>query len=123
MIKLVQMLEVFIQWNKNGYILLNTLIPVQRDDMWAFYDKSGNKVSNGFKYKNIGCSSIKSANNIYPLLEIPEYNVVVVSDEDGKYAFMDTTGNDSILNFLFDEMYMLFQKESHHIDDIQRKRI
>lgn len=91
---------------KNGYILLNTLIPVQRDDMWAFYDKSGNKVSNGFKYKNIGCSSIKSANNIYPLLEIPEYNVVVVSDEDGKYAFMDTTGNDSILNFLFDEMYI-----------------
>ena len=89
---------------KNGYILLNTLIPVQRDDMWAFYDKSGNKVSNGFKYKNIGCSSSKSANNIYPLLEIPEYNVVVVSDEDGKYAFMDTTGNDSILNFLFDEM-------------------
>ena len=91
---------------KNGYILLNTLIPVQRDDMWAFYDKSGNKVSNGFKYKNIGCSSIKSANNIYPLLEIPEYNVVVVSDEEGKYAFMDTTGNDSILNFLFDEMYI-----------------
>ena len=74
--------------------------------MWAFYDKSGNKVSNGFKYKNIGCSSIKSANNIYPLLEIPEYNVVVVSDEEGKYAFMDTTGNDSILNFLFDEMYI-----------------
>ena len=91
---------------KNGYILLNTLIPVEQDGMWAFFDKTGKKVSNGFKYKDIGCSSVKRANNVYPLLEIPEYNVIVVSDEDGNFAFMDTTGNDSILNFLFDEMYI-----------------
>lgn len=91
---------------KNGYILLNTLIPVEQDGMWAFFDKTGKKVSDGFKYKSIGCSSVKNANNIYPLLEIPEYNVIVVSDEDGKYAFMDTSGNDGILNFLFDEMYI-----------------
>ena len=74
--------------------------------MWAFFDKNGKKMSDGFKYKSIGCSGVRSANNIYPLLEIPEYNVVAVSDEEGKYAFMDTTGNDSILNFLFDEMYI-----------------
>ena len=29
-----------------------------------------------------------------------------IKDKEGKYAFMDTTGNDSILNFLFDEMYI-----------------
>ena len=40
------------------------------------------------------------------LLEIPDYNVIVVSDEYGKYAFMDINGNDSILNFLFDEIYI-----------------
>lgn len=91
---------------KNGYILLDTLIPVEQDGMWAFFDKNGKKMSDGFKYKSIGCSGVRSANNIYPLLEIPEYNVVAVSDEEGKYAFMDTTGNDSILNFLFDEMYI-----------------
>ena len=51
-------------------------------------------------------SSVKNGNNIYPLLQIPDYNVIVVSDEEDKYAFMDTTGNDSILNFLFDEIYI-----------------
>ena len=30
----------------------------------------------------------------------------MVSDEEGKYAFIDTTGNDAILNFLFDEIYI-----------------
>lgn len=91
---------------KNGYILMNKLIPVKNGDLWAFFDTSGQKVSDGFKYQCIGCSSVKSGNNIYPLLQIPEYNVVVVSDEEGKYGFMDTTGNDAILNFLFDEMYI-----------------
>lgn len=91
---------------KNGYILLNTLIPVEQDDKWAFFDKNGKKISDGFKYKDIGCNSVKSGNNIYPLLQIPEYNVIVVSDEEGKYAFIDTTGNDAILNFLFDEIYI-----------------
>ena len=91
---------------KNGYILLNKLIPVEQDDMWAFFDLTGKRVSDGFKYKNIGCASVKNGNNIYPLLQIPDYNVIVVSDEEDKYAFMDTTGNDSILNFLFDEIYI-----------------
>ena len=91
---------------KNGYILLNKLIPVKQDGMWAFFDLTGKRVSNGFKYKNIGCESVKNGNNIYPLLQLPDYNVIVVSDEDNKYAFMDTTGNDSILNFLFDEIYI-----------------
>lgn len=91
---------------KNGYILLNKLIPVMQEDKWAFFDITGKKISDGFKYENIGCASVKSSNNIYPLLEIPDYNVIVVSDEYGKYAFMDINGNDSILNFLFDEIYI-----------------
>ena len=91
---------------KNGYILMNKLIPVKKEDLWAFFDTTGKQVSDGFKYQNVGCSSVKNGNNIYPLLEIPEYNVVVVSDEEGKYGLMDTTGNDEILNFLFDEMYI-----------------
>ncbi len=100
---------------KNGYILLNKLIPVQQEDNWGFFDTSGKRVSDGFKYTNVGCEKVKNGNNIYPLLQIPDYNVVVVSDEDGKYAFMDTTGNDSILNFLFDEIYIKVQegKESY----------
>ena len=91
---------------KNGYILLNKLIPVQRDKKWAFFDKKGNNLTNGFKYTNIGCTSTKSGNNVYPLLQIPDYNVIIVSDDDGKYAVMDTNGNDAIINFLFDQMYI-----------------
>lgn len=91
---------------KNGYILLNTLIPVKKNGMWAFFSKTGERISNGFKYSNIGCSNVGRANNVYPLLQIPDYNVIVVSDEYGKYAFMDTKGNDAILNFLFDQVYI-----------------
>ena len=91
---------------KNGYILLDKLIPVKRNNLWAFYDTGGKKVTSDFKYKNIGCTNIKSGNNIYPLLQIPEYNVIVVSDELGKFAFVDTEGNDSILNFIFDQIYI-----------------
>lgn len=91
---------------KNGYILLSKLIPVKQGEKWAFFDITGKRISDGFKYEKVGCASVRSSNNVYPLLEIPEYNVIVVSDEYGKYAFMDTNGNDSILNFLFDEIYI-----------------
>lgn len=91
---------------KNGYIILNELIPVLRDDKWAFYNTTGKMITNGFIYENIGCSNIRSGNNLYPLLEIPDYNVIVVGDEFGKYSFMDLTGDDTLLQFLFDEIYI-----------------
>ncbi len=95
---------------KNGYILMNKLIPVKKDEKWGLFDTKGKKVSNGFKYNNIGCASANSGNKTYPLLQIPDYNVIVVSDEYDKYAFMDTDGNDSILNFLFDKIYIKFSE-------------
>ena len=95
---------------KNGYILLNKLIPVKQEDKWALFDTKGNRVSDGFKYNSIGCSSVNSGNKTYPLLQIPDYNVIVVSDEYDKYAFMDINGNDSILNFLFDQIYIKFSE-------------
>lgn len=90
---------------KNGYILLDKLIPVQQENKWAFFDTSGNMISNGFIYENIGCQTNKG-NNTYSLLEIPDYNVIVVGDELGKYSFMDISGNDTILPFVFDEIYI-----------------
>lgn len=95
---------------KNGYILMNKLIPVKKGDKWGVFDTNGQTVSNGFKYNNIGCASVSSGNKTYPLLQIPDYNVIVVSDEYDKYAFMDTDGNDSILNFLFDGIYIKFSE-------------
>ena len=90
--------------------MLNKLIPVEQNGKWALFDATGKKVSDGFKYNSIGCTSASSGNRTYPLLQIPEYDVIVVSDEYGKYAFMDTTGNDSILNFLFDQIYIKFSE-------------
>ena len=91
---------------KNGYILLNKLIPVQQNSKWAFYTLEGKQVSNGFKYDIIGCSRVKSVNNVSGLLQIPERNVVVVGDNTGKYSFMNINGDDSMLPFLFEYIYI-----------------
>lgn len=91
---------------KNGYILLNKLIPVQQNSKWAFYTLEGKQVSNGFKYDLIGCSKVKSGNNVSGLLQIPERNVVVVGDNTGKYSFMNVNGDDSMLPFLFESIYI-----------------
>lgn len=98
---------------KNGYILLDELIPVKQDKLWALYNKKGERVSNGFKYTNIGCSKIKSGNGIFALLQIPEANVVVVEDQSNKYGFMDITGNDDIVPFVLDQIYI---KTSNGVD-------
>lgn len=91
---------------KNGYILLDELIPVYQSKKWAFFNKEGENITKDFKYENIGCSSIRTENNVYPLLEISEKKVIVVENENKKYSFMNITGNDSILPFVFDEIYI-----------------
>lgn len=90
---------------KNGYIILNQVIPVLQNKKWAFFDMKGNMVTDGFIYQTIGCTNIKSGNNIYPLLVVPDYNSIVVQDEDGKYSFINTKGKE-MLQFLFDQIYI-----------------
>lgn len=87
----------------NGYILLEKLIPVMKNKKWAFYDLKGNAVSD-FKYDSIGCIS-SSRNNIYSLLIIPDYDLIVVQ-KDKKYSIMNEYGKDDILPFVFDAMYI-----------------
>lgn len=91
---------------KNGYILLNKLIPVQLENKWGFFDTKGKMITDGFIYDNIGSSTRISGNNLYPLLEITDDNVIVVEDEYGKYSFMDINGDDTILPFVFEEVYI-----------------
>lgn len=91
---------------KNGYILLNKLIPVKQNSKWALYTLKGEQVSKGFKYDRIGCSRVKSGNNIYGLVQIPERNVIVVGEGDDKYSFMNINGDDSMLPFLFKYIYI-----------------
>ena len=91
---------------KNGYILLNKLIPVKQNSKWALYALNGEQVSKGFKYDVIGCSRVKSGNNIYGLVQIPERNVIVVGEGDDKYSFMNINGDDTMLPFLFKNIYI-----------------
>ena len=91
---------------KNGFIILDELIPVKQGKLWALYNKEGKQISDGFKYTNIGCSRVKSGNNINAVLQIPEVNVIAVSDQSNKYGFMDINGNDNIVAFVLDQVYI-----------------
>ena len=91
---------------KNGYFILNKLIPVMQNDKWAFFDKNGKSITKNFKYTNIGCSKVKSGNNMHGLLQLVDNDVVVVGDEFGKYWFMDSSGKDDILPHVFDQIYI-----------------
>jgi len=98
---------------KNGYIILDDLIPVRLGNVWAIYNKQGKNISNGFKYVSIGCNNIKSGNNIYSLLQIPDAKLIIVKDQSNKYGFMDITGNDAIAPFVLDQIYI---KTSNGVD-------
>lgn len=91
---------------KNGYILLNKLIPVKKKELWVFYDIDGNLLTEeGKQYKSIGCTHIENDSNTYAVLEIPECDVIVVQDTKGKYSLVDSKGDDTILPFVFDSIY------------------
>lgn len=90
---------------KNGYFILNDLIPARQNKKWAFYDKQGNNITKEYKYDKIGCTKTKTGNNMYGLLQLYDYDVVVVGDELGKYWFMESDGNDAILPHVFDKIY------------------
>ncbi len=91
---------------KNGYFILNSLIPVKRNDKWAFYDKKGKMITDGYIYSQIGCSKIKTGKNSYGLLQLIDYDVVVVGDELGKYWFMESNGNDNLLPHVLEQVYI-----------------
>ena len=91
---------------KNGYILLNKLIPVKKKELWGFYDINGHLLTKeGKYYKSVGCTNVENDRNTYAVLEIPECDVIVVQDFKNKYSFIDSKGDDTILPFVFDSIY------------------
>lgn len=92
---------------KNGYILLDELIPVMQNKLWGFYNINEKRwITEDFKYTTVGCSSLPKENNVFSLLEIPSEKVIIVGDNYKKYSFMDLHGNDSMLPFVFDSIYI-----------------
>lgn len=82
---------------KNGYILIDSLIPVQKDNLWGLFDKAGNKIVD-FKYNNLGYVQ-NSSQNINNLLIVPNYDVIVV-EKDGKYNLITLKGKEVIGSFV-----------------------
>lgn len=86
---------------KNGYILADTLIPVQKEDKWGLFDKAGSKVVD-FIYDNLGYISNDSRNN-NNLLVVSGYDVLVVNKDD-KYNLISLKGKE-IFNVFVDAIY------------------
>ena len=80
---------------KNGCLLFDNCIPVQRDKKWGFFDKTGKQIV-PVEYDGIGCilstGSGSSQNNI---LVIPEYEAIVVQ-KDKSYGLIDSLGKELI---------------------------
>ena len=101
---------------KNGYVLLDSLIPVQQDGKWGFFkietgkDAEGKKtikstlLSSGFSYEDIGCITKAGRNVVDPLMVIEDYGVIVVK-KGSYYGFIDTSGTER-LGMLFTDIYM-----------------
>ena len=88
---------------KTGYILINELIPVKRNDKWGLFTIDGKQVVE-FEYDSFGyiANSSRDATN---LLVIPDYNVIVACIDD-RYTLLNSSGEQPIRAFV-DDIYMV----------------
>lgn len=105
---------------KNKYILLDNLIPVKNDGLWALYDKNGNQQTE-YKYDSFGyiASNNREALN---LLAIPNYNVLVVC-KDKKYALVNSFGTELFATVADDIFMTITGGEKHYYIAINDQRI
>lgn len=88
----------------NQYILLDKLIPVKRNNLWAFYGVDGKQVTD-FTFTGIGCSTARVTNS-YPLVVIPSLGMIVV-EKDKFYNLIDVQGQYKISTFALDSAYII----------------
>lgn len=86
----------------NEYILFNKIIPVKQNNLWAIFNIQGEQITE-FQYTNLGCTT-KLANT-YNVIQIPEYELIVVNTENQKYNLITTDGRE-----LFDDEIELVYK-------------
>lgn len=90
---------------KNGYILYDKLVPVMRNKKWAVFDIDGNRITD-FLYDSLGCTKTQDdATRTYGVLEVPDYNLIVVS-QDNKYNFINLEGKLLFNGFVLDSTYI-----------------
>ena len=87
---------------RNKYILVDNLIPVKKDGLWGFFDKTGKQLVD-FKYDSFGyiASGSRDAMN---LLVVPDYNILV-AEVDNKYALVNSSGAE-VVPAILDDAYM-----------------
>ena len=88
----------------NGYIIQDTLIPVQQDQKWGFYDLNGKIVGEGIVYETVGSVTTSSIGTAYNVLSIPEFKSIVVS-KSNKYGCIGLNGEQTVA-FIADDVYM-----------------
>ena len=93
---------------KNNYLLANNFILVQKGENWAVFNKNGKQLTD-FKYDGFGYQP-KTNKDIYSLLLIPEYNVLV-ANKNQKYILIDETGQELFKGVSFDDVYMTITAE------------
>lgn len=81
------------------YIILDSLVPVKKDNKWGAYDKEGKLVLK-FEYDGFGCNdnTVKIGNSskkVYPVLTIEKCKGIVVQ-KDKKYGLLDINGKELV---------------------------
>ena len=101
---------------RNGYVLLNKLIPVQLNGLWGFFYIESQKGTDGttqkisarqitrFEFNNIGCITNSNKNIVDNIMVMEDYELVVVG-KNGLYGFMYPDGKPAIALSLTD-LYM-----------------
>lgn len=85
----------------NEYILFNQLIPVKQNNLWGVFDITGKRISD-FEFPSLGC--ITKQANTYSVLQIPEYELLVVNSQNGKYDVIQRDGT-KLFGFVLDSVY------------------
>ena len=90
--------------------MLDSLIPVLRNNKWGLFDTKGNQVV-AFEYDSFGyiASSNREAEN---LLVIPNYNVIVAC-LNNRYTLLNASGEQPIRAFV-DDIYMTISGGEKH---------
>ena len=107
---------------RSKYILADSLIPVQKDKQWTFFDIRGKQVTD-FKYDDIGyvTSNNRAGSSGYSLLVVPDYNVIIVQ-RDKKYNVITTTGEEVWAQFFFDSIYLSIDEgKTSYVLEIDQK--
>lgn len=105
---------------KSKYILVDNLIPVKKDKLWALYDKEGNKITE-YEYDSFGYIA-NDNKNIYNLLVIPDYNVLVAC-KDKKYTLINSSGVE-LFNPIEGNIYMtIIKQEKHYYINVNNRQI